>query len=224
LALLVLSALSATYAAAAADPPATPQPGPRGQGGFGGMRGGLGGLMLLRSEVVQKDLQLTDEQKESITKLQDKAREAFSSLQGLSREEMQSKMQELRKDQDEKIGGILDAKQKVRLKEIGLQQAGPFALANKEVAEALKLTDDQVNKIKELTDGFQKEMREAFQSAQNGGDASAARETFTKIRKEGSEKLLAVLTDEQKASFEKMKGAKIDLPPGGFGGRRGGGN
>jgi hypothetical protein len=88
-----------------------------------------------------------------------------------------------------------------------------------------KGTDDHVNKIKQLTDGFQKEMRDAFQSAQNGGDASAARETFTKIRKEGSEKLLAVLTDEQKASFEKMKGAKIDLPPGGFfGGRRGGGN
>ncbi len=88
------------------------------------MRGGLGGLMLLRSDVVQKDLDLTDDQKDSITKLQDKAREAFSSLQGLNQEERQAKMQELRKDQEEKIGGILNAKQKARLKEIGLQNMG----------------------------------------------------------------------------------------------------
>jgi Spy/CpxP family protein refolding chaperone len=167
---------------------------------------------------------LTDDQKDSIAKLQDKARETFSQLQGLSDEERQAKFQEIRKDQDEKIGSILDAKQKDRLKEIVLQQTGAFALIDKDVAEALKLTDDQVNKIKELADGFQKEMREAAQSARNGGDASGARETFTKIRKEGQEKLLAVLTDEQKAKFEKMKGAKIDLPPGGFGRRRGGGN
>jgi hypothetical protein len=41
-----------------------------------------------------------------------------------------------------------------------------------------------------------------------------------------SEKFMAVLTDEQKATFEKMKGAKIDLPPGGFfgGGRNRSGN
>jgi Spy/CpxP family protein refolding chaperone len=220
LALLITGALAASVAIAADDPPATPQPGPRGPGAFGGMGRGFGGLILLRQEVVQKDLQLTDDQKASITKLQDKAQEDRQSLQGLSQEERQTKMQEMRKDQEEKIGGILDAKQKARLKEIGLQSAGAFALSNKEVAEALKLTDDQVNKIKELNDGFQKETREAFQSAANGGDATAARETFTKIRKEGSEKLMGVLTDEQKASFEKMKGAKIDLPPGGFGGGR----
>ncbi len=226
LAILITGACAASFAVAADDPPATPAPAQRGPGAFGGMGRGLGGLFLLRAEVVQKDLQLTDDQKDSITKLQDKAREDFSSLQNLSQEERQTKMQELRKDQEEKIGAILNAKQKARLKEIGLQQAGAFALANKEVAEALKLTDDQVNKIKELTDGMQKEMREAFQSAQNGGDANAARETATKIRKEGSEKLLAVLSDEQKASFEKMKGAKIDLPTGGFfgGGRNRGGN
>src|SRR5260370_2616922 len=112
------------------------------------------GMFMLRSEVVQQDLQLTDEQKESITKLQEKARESFSGLQGLSDEERRTKMQELRKDQEEKIAGILNDKQKARLKEIGLQQAGAMGLANKEVAESLKLSDDQVNKIKDLTEAY----------------------------------------------------------------------
>jgi Spy/CpxP family protein refolding chaperone len=226
LAMFVMGGLIATARAAADDPPANPPARQRGPGGPGGMRGGIGGLMLLRSDVVQKDLELTDDQKDSITKLQDKAREAFSSLQGLSQEERQAKMLELRKDQDEKIGGILNAKQKSRLKEIGLQQMGALALASKEIAEALKLTDDQVNKIKDLADSFQKDAREAFQSAANGGDPTSARDAVTKLRKESSEKIMAVLSDDQKASFEKMKGAKIDLPPGGFfgGGRNRGGN
>src|SRR5207302_11033740 len=102
-ALIVMGGLIASAKAAADDPPANPPATPRGPAGAGGMRGGLGGLMLLRSEVVQKDLALTDDQKDSITKLQDKARESFSSLQALSQEERQAKMQELRKDQDEKI-------------------------------------------------------------------------------------------------------------------------
>jgi Spy/CpxP family protein refolding chaperone len=202
-----------------------------------GMRGGGGGsLALLRSDVVQKDLNLTEDQKSSIQKLQDAARDNRTALQGLSGDERTAKMAEITKDQDSKIAGILDDKQKARLKEIKLQARGPQALTDKEVAEALKLTDDQVNKIKEIADAMQKDMQEAFQSAGQGGDRTAVREKTTKIRKDSTDKMLAVLSAEQKDSFAKMEGAKIDLPQGaGFGGgggrgqgggrrNRGGGN
>ncbi len=219
-ALFVVGGLTARFATAA-DPPATPPPAQRGPGFMGG---GMPGLFMLSNEGVQKDLKLSDDQKESITKLQNKAREDFSSLQGLSQEERQPKMQALRKEQEEKIAGILNDKQNARLKEIAIQQAGAMALANKEVAESLKLTDDQVNKIKELTDSFRQDARAAFQSA--AGDRDAAREAMTKLRKQSNEKIMAVLTADQKAAFEKMKGEKIDLPAGGFFGppRTGGGN
>ncbi len=202
-----------------------------------GMRGGGGGsLGLLRVEAVQNDLKLTDDQKSSIQKLQDAARDNRTALQGLSGDERTAKMAEIAKDQDAKIAGILDDKQKARLKEIRLQARGPSALTDKELAEALKLTDDEVNKIKEIADAMQKDMQEAFQSAGQGGDRTAVREKTTKIRKDSTDKMLAVLSDEQKASYEKMLGAKIDLPQGaGFGGgggrgqgggrrNRGGGN
>lgn len=220
LGLLFVGAISAQ---AADDPPANPPARPRLQGILQG--GGAGSAMLLRAEVVQKDLQLSDEQKESITKLQDKAREAFSGLQGLSDEERRTKMQELRKDQEEQLGKILNDKQKARLKEIGLQQAGALGLANKDVAESLKLTDDQVNKIKELADNYRTEMRDAVQAAA-GGDPTSIRDALTKLRKESNEKILAVLKDDQKAAYEKMQGAKIELPAGGFfgAGRPRGGN
>jgi Spy/CpxP family protein refolding chaperone len=220
---VTLVGLAACESSTAQDNPQ----GRRGQGRFG--MGGAGGsaLFLLRNETVQNDLKLTDDEKASIQKLQDAARENRSALQGLSGEERTAKMQEIAKEQDSKIAGILDDKQKARLKEIRLQQRGPSALTDKELAEALKLTDDQVNKIKEIVDAMQKEMQEAFQSAGQGGDRTAMRDKMTKLRKDTSDKILAVLTPDQKTSYDKMLGAKIDLPQNagfGGGGRGGRGN
>lgn len=208
LSLVLFSALAVDQAFAADDPPATPPV--RGQG-----RGGRGGFNLFANETVQKDLALTDEQKASIKKINDDFR---SSLSGLSGEDRRSKMTELRKGVEEKIDAVLDDKQKARIKEIRLQVQGPGALSTKEVADALKLSDDQVTKIKDLTKSLSDARREAFQGG--GGGNSDAREKLAKLRTETNEKILALLTSEQKASFEKMQGAKIDLPPGGFGGGR----
>ena len=105
------------------------------------------------------------------------------------------------------------------MKEIRLQVQGPAALSSKEVAEALKLTDDQVNKIKDLTKSLSDARREAFQAGGAAKCRQLARNS-PRLRTETNEKILAVLTSDQKASFEKMKGAKIDLPAGGFGGGR----
>ena len=208
LSLVLFGSLAVNQAFAADDPPATPPA--QGQG-----RGGRGGSNLFANETVQKDLALTDEQKASIKKINDDFR---SSLSGLSREDRRSKMTELRKGVEDKIDAVLDDKQKARVKEIRLQVQGPGALSNKEVADALKLSDEQVTKIKDLTKSLSDARREAFQGG--GGGNADAREKLTKLRTETNEKILALLTSDQKASFEKMQGAKIDLPPGGFGGRR----
>ena len=210
--LVLLGALAACQASAAAEPPATPPA--RGPGG------GRGGFNLFANESVQKDLALTDEQKESLKKISDDFR---SSMSGLSQEDRQSKMPELRKAMEDKIGAVLNDKQNARLMEIQVQVQGLAALAIKEVAEALKLTDDQVNKIKDLTKSLDDARREAFQGG-GGGDPDV-REKLAKLRTETNDKILAMLNSDQKANFEKLQGAKIDLPAFGGGGRnRGGGN
>ena len=207
LSLVLLGALAAGVALAA-DPPAGP---PARQFGPGG--GGAGGFNLFTNPTVQKDLALTDAQKELIKKIADDFR---SSLTGLTQEDRRAKLPELRKVMEDKIDSVLNIQQKARMNEIRLQVRGVATLTTKEVIGALKLTDDQVNKIKELTTALRKDTREAIQSTTTGGDRSAAREAVLKVRKEATEKIMAVLTPDQKASFEKMQGPKIDLPAGGF--------
>ncbi len=167
---------------------------------------GPGRLDLLTHEEVQNDLQLTGDQRDSIEKLEDKASDVFSSLDGLSPEQREAKIEECRKYQAEKIDGLLDAKQKTRLKEIYLQRMGVRALENKEVIEGLKLTDHQVNEIK----GLIKSGIEAITSAANH---HSDRDELKKLGTEYINTIMAVLTDEQKASFARMKGKELPMPP-----------
>lgn len=231
--LMVVCALAASCAAAD-DPPANQGPGRGGRGGAGGPGGRGAGGDLVSNEKVQADLKLTDDQKESIKKISASAREGFQGLQGLSREERTAKMQELRKDQEDKVAAVLTDAQKTRMKEIRLQARGTAALSDKEVQESLKLTDDQVNKIKDLNKTLADARAEAFGGAGGGGGGGRGganqetRDKLTKLRTETNDKILAVLTADQKTAFEKMQGAKIEgLPTAGggfgFGGGAGGG-
>jgi Spy/CpxP family protein refolding chaperone len=181
---------------------------------FGGPGGGRGNFNLLNNDKVQKELTITAKQKEAIQKAFDDMRNGFSDLP--DGDDRFTKMQELSKTLQDKIGALLDDKQKTRLKEIQLQMQGPAGLANKETADALKLSEDQVEQIKQINDKTQTDIWDTRQAAGQVDFAEVQKET-ERLRKDGDDKLLAVLTAEQKAAFERLQGAKFDIPTGGFG-------
>jgi Spy/CpxP family protein refolding chaperone len=212
-----------------------------GRGGFGGP--GMGGASgLLRFEQVQKELKMTEDQVAKVGEIQ---REMFAGFgqggggggQNLSDEERQKRREEFQKKAEEnnkKILALLDDSQSARLKQIQLWTGGVAALAGdqesaKEAAKALKLTDDQKEALKTITEESGKKSMEI-----GAGFRGADEEQRTKlmaqmneIRKETEAECAAVLTDEQKAQFEKMKGPKFEFDMTAFGrggpggGRRG---
>jgi Spy/CpxP family protein refolding chaperone len=183
----------------------------RGGGGFGGFGG------LLRNESVQKELKINEEQagkvKEALTQVQEKHRDSFAKLRDVPREERGQKMQEITRAVNEDtlkaVGEILNADQVKRLKQIELQQAGAQAYARAEIQKALKITDEQKEKIKLINDDAAKQMRELFQPGQQGGF-----EKMAALRKETATKIEGVLTDDQKKEFKGMTGEpfKIERP------------
>ncbi|WP_437191765.1 hypothetical protein [Planctomicrobium sp. SH527] len=215
--------------------------GQQGQGGRfgGGFGGGQTKYNLLGNSAVQEELAITPEQKEKAQKLLSDFREAlrgsggqedFAALRDLPAEERREKMAEFAKKREEttskaiaefkpKFAEVLDEVQLQRLQQIYWQSQGANALRDAELAETLKLSAEQKEKIATASRGA------GFgRNRQEGGPSPA------EAAAKRNEEILSVLTAEQKAEFEKLKGAAFDVSklrtggPGGPGGRREGGD
>lgn len=218
-------------------------------GGFGGGFGGPGGggnssLTLVANEAVQKDLNLTDEQVGDVKTLGDQVREEMRSAftggfggqdqsdeeRAKAREKMAESMKKVNDKFQPKLDGILDAPQHGRLKQIQLQASGAQAYQNADVVAALKISKDQQEKLAAITKDFEGKQRELFPRGGAGG-GGGERPNFEEIMKKVTElnatrdkQLAEVLTADQKAELEKLKGKAFDvalLRPN-FGGGRGG--
>lgn len=214
LALAVLLTVGLTAGAALAQPPGGP--GGRGPGGFGMMGGGgMGWSQLLQIEKVQKEIELTDDQKAEIEKIvtanREKMRELFGQGQGGDRQANFEKMRELQQEAQKKIEDALLPHQVARLKEIRLQVAGVQALMDPDVQKELGLSEEQVQKLRDVGREVMQSMRP--QDGQGPRDPGAMRERFQEMRQKMEEAALKVLTDDQKAKWNKMKGEKFELAP-----------
>jgi hypothetical protein len=190
-----------------------------GGGGFGFGRGGGFGqadpATLLGQESVQKDLELSGDQKTQVTKLAEDTRNARRELRqsGATPEEMGKKTQEMTAANKKKVAEILQPPQTARLDEITLQYAvffsAPGALTQDATAEKLSLTAEQKKKLADQGQANGEKIGQIFQDA--GGDFQAANEKIGKLREEHKTAALGVLTAEQKEKLEKMQGKKFDV-------------
>jgi len=206
----------------------------RAQGGGRGMGGMMGGpAMYLGNPAVQKELKLSDEQIEKAkafqTSYQEKQRERMSGLQDLSQEERQEKMAAVRKEMTAEFkkgaAEFLKPEQVKRLDQIVLFNQGANAfgpMGNAEVIEKMKITDDQKAKIKEINDDAGAQRRELMQGMQD--DPEGTRKKMTDLTKTTNEKVMALFTSEQKATWKDLTGEPFPVQMQMGGQRRPGGN
>jgi hypothetical protein len=186
------------------------------QQGRGG-RGFGGGADLLSNKSVQKELKATDEQVEKLNafarEMREKGREEFQGLRELSQEERREKMQALARTRAAELvkgrDAILKPEQVKRFEEIQLQQSGAGAFSSPRVQEKLKLTEDQKTKVRAINMESGRSTREAFQDLQS--DREGAMKKIAEIRKQATEKALAVLTDDQKKAWKEMTGEPFEV-------------
>jgi Spy/CpxP family protein refolding chaperone len=187
------------------------------QRGFGGGMGG--GPALLTNKSVQKELKVEDDQKPKLAKLAEelsaKQREAFQGLQNVAQDERRAKMAEITKsinsDTDKGLADILKADQIKRFHQIRLQVRGADAFNDAEVKKKLALTDDQKSKVTAMMTDMRTQMREIFQGAQD--DREGAMKKMTALRKETTDKAVALLTNDQKKTWKEMTGETFEYVP-----------
>ena len=181
---------------------------------------------------VASDLKLTPKQREAVTesmetwetrknKLQIEA-QSSSSLE-VMRERRQNLIDYAREGEEE-IADILDQPQKIRLQQLMLQIRGPGAFDDTEVIEALQLTKEQRQRIRELEFGslgalFGFRRGNSGPGNRGGGppggqrgrqESRPPRQEFTR---RGVEPILGVLTQQQREIWKNMTGAPVEFKP-----------
>ena len=200
--LLAVASLAAALLATLPASEASAQP-PRGRGmGMGGM---MSQASLLRQEAVQADLGLAADLKKKIAaELPERAPGGGGgggNPRDMTDEQRQKWMEERRArnaEDDKKIAGLLDAKQLARLKQIRVQALGAGALMDDTLAKELSITDDQVTK-------FQSAMQEMRQGGGGGGGNPG------EMRAKMTAKAMEILSADQKAKLEALKGPAFDI-------------
>lgn len=168
-------------------------------------------VSIAQLEEVQQELNLTDEQKQQVAALNDelnqRRREAFQNAAG-DWDKVRAEIAKIYKETHDKFAKQLDEAQQKRLQEIYLQVNGPLALQNEEVASALNVTEEQQEKFEQVAN----EMRDAFMNAglRDMSQEEAAKKV-DELLDQRDEKMLAVLTDEQRSQLEEMKGETLDV-------------
>ena len=180
---------------------------PQGGGGRGGFGGGPGGgrsggsLGILQRDTNAEELKLTDDQKAKIKELSDKQREdtrmrdVGSKMRDASEEERPALQAELakltesiRQQTDAELKLILLPEQFTRYRQLALQQRGVSAIGDSDVAGELKLSDEQLAKLKAITEESDKRRTEMFAKMREqgfgggGGGGEDMRTKFEEMR------------------------------------------
>ena len=184
-----------------------------GMGGFGG--GNLTFLynQLLNAPSVRKEVKVSDEDR---NKIREATAKVDAKIRAMYAEEMVKAFED-----------SLTPEQFKRLKGIVLQQAGVQALNDKLLQKELKMSDEQLAKLKTIGEDSGKKFRELFSG---DVDRETIGEKMQEIRKESEKQMMGVLTEEQAAQLEKLMGEDFKIPPAelrgpgrGFGGPGGAG-
>lgn len=194
---------------------------------------------LLANKSVQEELKLSEDQVKKAADVEktigDKRTEEMGKL---SQEERRGdKGRELRQKFDTEmtaeLSKVLKPEQQTRYKQIQFQQTVSRSLSGgggrrpgggggmqrafyeiPTIADAMKFSDDQKDKLKGITEENTKKVAEARKEA--GDDRAKAREATTKIVKETMESIQKVLNADQKKKWEDMSGKpftiKIERP------------
>ena len=182
------------------------------QNGLRGPGGAIGGFHLIAMPAVQQELQLNDVQvakaRAVAARMNARFEQDMGKMKGLSEEEKgkravtlagphyQEGMRELR--------SFLTPAQVERFDQILFQQRGPMAMLEPKVVESMQVTNDLAHKVAAIVAQTQNEQRAAIQAAGNKPGAAAAK--VEAIAAASSEKVIELLSPEQKRTWERLTG------------------
>ncbi len=167
---------------------------------------GASALNVLSAKDVQKELKMTDDQIAKVTTISTKQREAMRDIRTLEREEQLQKRRQMNQEGEKAATDILNPEQAKRFAQIRLQQKQTRAFTDEATAKALNFTDEQTKKVKEIQDEARAKRQEIVGNRGANDAGGDSRQKLMDFNKSVDEKMLTVLTTEQKGKWKEMLG------------------
>jgi len=203
------------------------------QFGRGSARTWMNSARLVQIEKIQKELELSEDQVESLLDLEssdrpvaktdddsstDKPKAERPNFREMSSEQRTAYFEKRRKASEErrsaaeeKLNEILLPHQVRRLEQIKIQLMGAQALQDEVVAKELNLDEETRDKMKEVARERMNEMRDIMREAFASGDREAIQETMGEMRASLEEAVFDAMTEEQRAKLDELKGPPISF-------------
>jgi len=173
-------------------------------------------LFALTHKTTLDELKLPDDQWAKLRPIQDGWRDRGEPLYSVSPAtdpEAEKKLSTLVKEVEGTVAALLTAEQKDRLQEIERRRIARTGLDElfdlPEVEKELALTNDQRNKIESMMAEAEKLRQLILREIGSGGPATALEE---KLDRATEKRVLAALTDRQRAALEKLLGKPVKGP------------
>ena len=172
-------------------------------------------MQYLYGDPIRKELELVDKQRQQLDQIrkeiQDETSSLYKRLQDVPAEQRQQKYMDMYKELGEKtekrVREVLLPHQLDRLRQIRVQMqirnsysAGQM-LSSAELADELKITEEQKKRLGEVQQEVTRDMQVKTQ------------EFYKKLGEESLEKILGVLTPQQRKQLEKLMGQKYEWQP-----------
>jgi serine/threonine protein kinase len=171
---------------------------------------GCGQVLALSQKAVQEELKLTLDQKNQIARLSDQLEEqrhrAFEDFRELGPKEQRKQLEQIAKENEKTVAGLLTSEQAKRLQQIGWQLQGALAFGDPDVVAALRLTDKQMDQILEIHEQGRRTHFEPFHH--NGQEAP--RNRFDELRRDENARIMKILTDDQKVRWQQLIGEAFE--------------
>jgi len=163
-------------------------------------------LLLLRQKSVQKELDLGADLVKKIMEFTDAQSEAAGKAIKLGEAERKEAFEKLGKENGKFLADNLSEKQSKRLDQITMQFTALTQLTKPEMVKELKLSEEQVTKLKDLQSESRKALAELIESKEREGKSKK----LAKLREDTRKKILDLLTDEQKKKVREIAGPPFE--------------
>lgn len=166
---------------------------------------------LLHEPAVVEELELTTAQQEKYVKLLDDLDVRFFPLRNKTRDVAEAGSVELITAARDKMTSILKPSQRQRLMELTLRRMGIQSVLHPHVAERLKYSAAQRQRLQDAYDETRKAAAEIEKKVQAGEPRDALDKQYRDLQIAGQKKLLKLLKPEQQALWQEMLGESFDL-------------